>query len=430
GPCRSRSSAASPSLATSTVCPSSCRPWLMKLATLRSSSTMRIRMEASECSQDRSVSHRRRHVVGDEKEATHPSVIPTLGGALERPGEPRQHGVDPRSPARSIVGRHQALEPVREGAVGHEVVVRRWARVGHLHALDDPDVGLEHELPPDFRREAEPDGSHRAVPAADRRRLPASAGAQAPALGAAPREEAMVGCQLSHDPPQLGGPHGVAVALHQHQDGRPRGVTAERLLQILDARDRAVVDLRDDVAGLEAGGLGAAAVVDTHDEHAALLAQTELLRHRGCERAGGDTEGRKLLARSAVSGWMPTPSQPRVTWPAEASWLTTGLARLTGIANPMPTEPPLRLTIAVLMPTTWPRALISGPPLLPGLMEASVWMKSSYGPSPMTRPVALTMPVVTVCSRPNGLPIAITGSPTLSAAESPSGIVGSPWAST
>ena len=39
---------------------------------------------------------------------------------------------------------------------------------------------------------------------------------------------------------------------------------------------------------------------------------------------------------------------------------------------------------------------MSGPPLLPGLMDASVWMKSSYGPWPMTRPVALTMPVVTV----------------------------------
>src|SRR5207247_1894841 len=200
-----------------------------------------------------------------------------------------------------------------------------------------------------------------------------------------------------------GEPEGVAVALHQHQDGRPRGVTAERLLQILDARDRAVVDLRDDVAGLEAGGLGAAAVVDTHDEHAALptgrpsysTITSPCLRPAlaAGEPALTDVtsapsvwESRKLLARSAVSGWMPTPNQPRVTWPAEASWLTTGLARLTGIANPMPTEPPLRLTIAVLMPTTWPRALISGPPLLPGLMEASVWMKSSYGPSPMTRP--------------------------------------------
>jgi hypothetical protein len=43
----------------------------------------------------------------------------------------------------------------------------------------------------------------------------------------------------------------------------------------------------------------------------------------------------------------------------------------------MPTEPPLRLKMAVLMPTTSPRALISGPPLFPGLMDASVWMKLS-----------------------------------------------------
>ena len=40
------------------------------------------------------------------------------------------------------------------------------------------------------------------------------------------------------------------------------------------------------------------------------------------------------------------------------------------------------------------------------------------------------MPVVTVCSSPNGLPIAITGSPTRSSEESPNGITGSPLAST
>src|SRR5574341_872025 len=56
----------------------------------------------------------------------------------------------------------------------------------------------------------------------------------------------------------------------------------------------------------------------------------------------------------------------------------------------MPTEPPDRVKIAVLMPIAWPRPLMSGPPLFPGLMDASVWMKSSYGPSPITRPVALT----------------------------------------
>ena len=39
----------------------------------------------------------------------------------------------------------------------------------------------------------------------------------------------------------------------------------------------------------------------------------------------------------------------------------------------------------------------------------------------MSRPVALTMPAVTVCSRPNGFPTAITQSPGRSFVESPSG---------
>ena len=47
---------------------------------------------------------------------------------------------------------------------------------------------------------------------------------------------------------------------------------------------------------------------------------------------------------------------------------------LIGMAKPMPW--PLRM-MAVLMPMTSPRMLNSGPPLLPGLIEASVWMKSS-----------------------------------------------------
>ena len=68
--------------------------------------------------------------------------------------------------------------------------------------------------------------------------------------------------------------------------------------------------------------------------------------------------------------------------------------------------------IAVLMPMTWPRRSKSGPPLFPGLMAASVWMKSSYGPAPMARLLALTMPMVTVFPRPNGLPMATTYSPT------------------
>ena len=66
------------------------------------------------------------------------------------------------------------------------------------------------------------------------------------------------------------------------------------------------------------------------------------------------------------------------------------------------------------MPITWPSMLNSGPPELPRLIAASVWMKSSYGPWRMSRPRAETMPAVTVPPRPNGLPIASTQSPTRS----------------
>ena len=43
----------------------------------------------------------------------------------------------------------------------------------------------------------------------------------------------------------------------------------------------------------------------------------------------------------------------------------------------MPIEPPDGEMIAVLMPMTSPSMLNSGPPELPRLIAASVWMKSS-----------------------------------------------------
>ena len=71
------------------------------------------------------------------------------------------------------------------------------------------------------------------------------------------------------------------------------------------------------------------------------------------------------------------------------------------------------------MPITSPDMLTSGPPELPGLMAASVCRKSSNGPWPIERPLALMMPAVTVCWRPNGEPMASTQSPTFSLSESP-----------
>ena len=67
---------------------------------------------------------------------------------------------------------------------------------------------------------------------------------------------------------------------------------------------------------------------------------------------------------------------------------------------------------------TSPAAFTSGPPELPGLIAASVWMALMNavlaGPSPAAtgRLSALTMPVVTVPGSPSGAPTAIDGSPT------------------
>jgi hypothetical protein len=53
------------------------------------------------------------------------------------------------------------------------------------------------------------------------------------------------------------------------------------------------------------------------------------------------------------------------------------LARFDGTAKPMPTDPPVGEKIAVFTPTTSPCMLNIGPPELPRLIDASVWMKSS-----------------------------------------------------
>ena len=81
-----------------------------------------------------------------------------------------------------------------------------------------------------------------------------------------------------------------------------------------------------------------------------------------------------------------------------------------GIANPTPTlastVPP---SICAFTPTTRPLRSSIGPPELPWLIGASVWIAFGivrpFG-AWMSRPVALTIPAVIVRSSPNGLPIA------------------------
>ena len=65
--------------------------------------------------------------------------------------------------------------------------------------------------------------------------------------------------------------------------------------------------------------------------------------------------------------------------------------------------------MAVFMPMSRPDESRSAPPLLPGLIAASVWITFVIGRPDgdwTSRPRPETTPTVSVWSRPNGLPIA------------------------
>ena len=114
----------------------------------------------------------------------------------------------------------------------------------------------------------------------------------------------------------------------------------------------------------------------------------------------------------------------------------TARARSTGTAKLRPTLPGLvwpeglgTLAPAVLTPISRPPQSTSGPPLLPGLIDASVCtapMSRAVTPLPAgtstVRSSAATMPAVTVLDRPSGAPSATTGCPTRTSSELPRGI--------
>ena len=97
--------------------------------------------------------------------------------------------------------------------------------------------------------------------------------------------------------------------------------------------------------------------------------------------------------------------------PPFSSWAISDLAVLIGTAKPMPTLPPPLPPVSIweLIPITWPTALSSGPPELPGLIGASVCstllIVKPLG-AVISRCSAEMTPVVSVRSRSNGLPIA------------------------
>ena len=99
--------------------------------------------------------------------------------------------------------------------------------------------------------------------------------------------------------------------------------------------------------------------------------------------------------------------------PSSRNCATIDLAMLTGMAKPTPLlefdTPPV--SICAFTPITSPRRFIKGPPELPGLMAASVWIACGIEKvvkAGIVRPKALTMPRVRVPSSPKGLPMATT----------------------
>mmetsp|Transcript_92971 Transcript_92971/g.258978 ORF Transcript_92971/g.258978 Transcript_92971/m.258978 type:complete len:244 (-) Transcript_92971:701-1432(-) len=125
-----------------------------------------------------------------------------------------------------------------------------------------------------------------------------------------------------------------------------------------------------------------------------------------------------------TSGAKTMPRKGRRTKPLAIMLSTFFETRSIGMARPTPAKVPLPLRMAVFTPMTLPSLFNKGPPLLPGLIEASVWMTPLIGrpPAPsIVRDTPLTMPRLRLCSRPNGLPKAKTSWPTTTSPEVPLG---------
>src|SRR6516165_8997023 len=140
-------------------------------------------------------------------------------------------------------------------------------------------------------------------------------------------------------------------------------------------------------------------------------------------------------AWAAAAGGIGTVCRPKKAWvtrPVAMISSAMDLARSTGMAKPSPMLPPPEFGTAapaVGTPTSWPSQLTRAPPLLPGLMEASVCSADTSNAVPSASPGtstvrsrALMMPDVTVPDSPSGAPIATTGWPTFTDDDEPSEI--------
>ena len=132
------------------------------------------------------------------------------------------------------------------------------------------------------------------------------------------------------------------------------------------ARSRGVATLRVSTAWITSPGFSPALAAGESVETEAISAPdaSPLPRLRAAAMVG-------------FTGCVSTPRKPRVTWPVFSRSATTLLTMLDGMAKPMPMLPPEGDRMAVLMPTTRPSWVNSGPPELPWLMGASICRKLS-----------------------------------------------------
>src|SRR5207248_11076042 len=145
---------------------------------------------------------------------------------------------------------------------GHERVAKHEGDVAVRRLVDGHQIRMSPaRLRVPFGEDADHDASFSATSLSSYR--------GAPRLCRGATERWGVWGAISGPPMSLGAdgdPDVRVLAMHQQQHGRARGVAPQRLLEILHVAHRPMVDLRDDVAGLEAGGLGTAAVVDIRSE--------------------------------------------------------------------------------------------------------------------------------------------------------------------
>ena len=138
----------------------------------------------------------------------------------------------------------------------------------------------------------------------------------------------------------------------------------------------------DHVAGLDAGLRRGAARHDLDDE---------------CARARLEAEVREIIARHRLHLHADAPAHDLARSQLRQQLADRVDRHGEADADVAALPPRSLLMIAVLMPITSPRTLSSGPPELPGLIAASVWIISLVRPLVLNgRPMALITPTVTV----------------------------------